>query len=955
MESKPLYNSRIIRSYFEYLNVHYPEIDIYSILKESEIGAQEVADQGHWFTQEQINKFQKVLSEKTNNPSLAREAGRYLASAKGSSIIRQYFIGFLTPITAYRVLEKASATISHHVNIQTRKINDCSVELTVFTKPGVKEGPFQCENRQGMFEGLATVFTKNYATVEHTSCIHRGDKCCRYIVSWEKVSFVLWKQLSRYVSLASAIATGGLFFLLPTSYWIMVLLALLLASSLVFLNAERLQKINYATKVTTQGDIANQLINQINRRYNDALLVQEIGQALSRILDIDQLLLHFMNILQKRLDFDRGLVMLANNERTHLIYKAGYGYDTEEGAYLRQTAFNLDKPGSKGAFVVSFREQRPFLIDNVDEFKNSLSPKTLQFIERIQAQSFICVPIVHEGKSEGVLAVDNILSNKQLTQSDANLLMGIAPQIGIFLHNARMYEKIRENEEWFRAISENAPDIIYALSREGSLTYVNSAWEEILGYPQNTVLNQPFTNFILEEDLNSYTETFRRIKDNQETVRNTTFTLRDIHNSPRLFSFNGAPNTNDRGTVTGIVGTLKDITEQRNLENQLQHASKMEAIGTLTGGIAHDFNNIIQAIGSYVELLMMRKADQDPDFRYLANVNSLTRRATDLIQELMLFSRKVESKLHPVDLNDEITNLYELLSNTIPKMISIKLNLENDLAFINGDHSQLGQVIMNLAVNARDAMPEGGILEIMTKNVYVNKNIWPDGNEIIKEGAYAMIGVRDTGCGMHQDTVEHIFEPFFTTKPAGKGTGLGLSVVYGIVKNHSGYIVCESEQRKGTTFKIYLPALEIHGEAPRIAETAKAAATAGEGTILLVDDEVSLLETGRDILNHYGYTTLSASSGEGAIEIYKKEGSKIDIIMLDLIMPGMGGERCLSELRQIDPEIRVIVTSGYSANFQIDGRFDKTITFFLNKPYRIDDLINSIQTALATRPISSIQ
>ncbi|GAI75457.1 unnamed protein product, partial [marine sediment metagenome] len=364
--------------------------------------------------------------------------------------------------------------------------------------------------------------------------------------------------------------------------------------------------------------------------------------------------------------------------------------------------------------------------------------------------------------------------------------------------------------------------------------------------------------------------------------------------------FSAAPLKNHQGKVVGSIETLQDVTEQKHLEAQLLHAQKMEAVGTLTGGIAHDFNNILQSISGYIQLLLMRKGDDGPDLDYLDQIDGSIQRASELIRQLLLFSRKVESKLRPVDLNRNVVLVQGLLTKTIPKMVNIELHLAGDLKIINADPIQLEQAMMNLVVNARDAMPDGGKLIIETENAVLDEE-YCKSHLGATPGEYVLLTISDTGSGMEKETLEHIFEPFYTTKEAGSGTGLGLAIVYGIVKSHGGYIMCYSEPGEGTTFKIYFPVLEseVIEEVPEPEEVEEI--QGGDETILLVDDEETILDIGKDILGQYGYTTIEARSGEEAIDIYEKEKDRIGLVILDVGMPGMGGHKCLRELLEIDP------------------------------------------------------
>jgi CheY-like chemotaxis protein len=328
----------------------------------------------------------------------------------------------------------------------------------------------------------------------------------------------------------------------------------------------------------------------------------------------------------------------------------------------------------------------------------------------------------------------------------------------------------------------------------------------------------------------------------------------------------------------------------------------------------------------------------------IQRIASAGRNGAELVQRLLAFSRKAESHLRPVDVNLHAEQLKNILERTIPKMIQIRLLLGKNIATIKADPSQLDQILMNLALNASDAMPDGGTLTIETENVFLD-NSYCQTHAGVLPGRYVSLGVSDNGFGMDNTTREHIFEPFFTTKETGKGTGLGLAMVYGIVKQHGGYIICESEPGQGTQFKIYFPAVEIPETVPAT-KPEEVIPNGGTETILLVDDEAVLRDMGGEILGQAGYTVLNASNGAQALEIYMKERQRISLVILDLVMPGMSGKRCLEELLKIDPTVKVIVASGLS----VDGHSKTLITEaarrFVSKPYDVTHLLKTVRDVL---------
>jgi two-component system, cell cycle sensor histidine kinase and response regulator CckA len=388
---------------------------------------------------------------------------------------------------------------------------------------------------------------------------------------------------------------------------------------------------------------------------------------------------------------------------------------------------------------------------------------------------------------------------------------------------------------------------------------------------------------------------------------------------------------------------IRDLSMLKNLEAQLLQAQKMEAIGTLAGGIAHDFNNLLQTVLGYAEFMLQRKKQGETDYNDLQKIYQAGERGAALVKSLMTFSRKIETKHVPVDLNQEITSFRDLLFRTIPKTINIDLHLKGNLELIKADRSQIGQVLMNLGVNSRDAMPDGGTLTIGTANIQLDEEYCSSYIET-KPGRYVLLTVSDTGQGMDKETLSHMFEPFYSTKETGKGTGLGLATVYGIVKQHSGHITCYSELGMGTTFKIYFPAIEQAEDAET--RTNDGPIRGGTETILLVDDDDEIKDLGATLLNSFGYAVVRAGNGKEALEIYQRDRESISLVILDLIMPVMDGRQCLAEILRIDPHAKVIIASGYSEGGPANGVMAARAKGFVQKPYSMRELLTTIREIL---------
>ena len=515
-------------------------------------------------------------------------------------------------------------------------------------------------------------------------------------------------------------------------------------------------------------------------------------------------------------------------------------------------------------------------------------------------------------------------------------------------------KELKETRDYLSKLIKhtNAPTVVW--NSEQKVTIFNRAFVDMSGRSEAEMIGRSLEVLFPEDNRLDYMYKIESASRGEDLKAEEIPILRkDGEMRTGLWSFANIYVADSR-VPTATLAQGQDITERNRLEGQLRHAQKMEAVGTLAGGVAHDFNNILQAVSGYIELLLIKKEEEDPDRDYLNQVSRSVQRAAGLVQQLLIFSRKVESKLRSVDLNQEITDARRLLERTIPRMVDIELHPADGLKTINADPIQLEQIVMNLAVNARDAMPDGGRLIVETENVVLDDE-YSKLHLGASAGEYVLLTVSDTGCGMDRETLDHIFEPFFTTKDVGTGTGLGLATVYSIVKSHGGYIMCYSELGQGTTFKIYFPVLEaeVTEQAPEHEEVEEI--RGGDETILLVDDEETILDIGCAILGRHGYTTITAESGEEAIEVYKKEKERIDLVILDIGMPGMGGYKCLQELLKINTDVKVIITSGYAANGRVKETLETGAAGFVGKPYQLDDMLKRVREVLDKKAVPHAQ
>jgi PAS domain S-box-containing protein len=508
----------------------------------------------------------------------------------------------------------------------------------------------------------------------------------------------------------------------------------------------------------------------------------------------------------------------------------------------------------------------------------------------------------------------------------------------------RAEKALRESEAKFRALTESSAAAIF-LIQGTKYIYINPSFEKITGYTMEDLTNMNFWDFIHpdfrelvrnrglsriegESPPSSYEIKFIT-KKGQEKWVDFSATVIELDNKPTIM-----------GSTFDITKRKRAEEEKRILEERLQHADKMEAIGTLAGGIAHDFNNLLMGIQGHASLTLLDLDPSHPHYERLKRIEEQVQSGADLTKQLLGFARGGRYEVKPADMNDIIDRTSSMFGRT-KKEISIHRKYGKDLWTVEVDQGQMEQVLMNLYVNAWQAMPGGGEIYLETENVLLeDEQAFP---YAIKPGQYIKISVTDTGTGMDEKTKERIFDPFFTTKEMGRGTGLGLATVYGIIKGHKGMINVYSEPGHGTTFTIYLPA----SEKDAVEEKTSAGTIArGTETILLVDDEKMVVDVTRELLESLGYLVYAAGSGQEAIAVYMEKRKEIDLVILDMIMPGMSGGETFDRLREIDPEIRVLLSSGYSLNGEAQTIINRGCNGFLQKPFQLEILSQKVREML---------
>ncbi|NNL78311.1 MAG: response regulator [Desulfobacterales bacterium] len=956
-ESVPLYNSRIAKIYIQYLHNKYSDLELDAILEEAGIANYEIEDPAHWFTQEQQDRLHDILVARTGNPNIARDAGRYATSSEGLGATKQYALSLMSPTAAYLLIEKIYALMSRGAKVSAKKVGANQVEIVAIPKPGVNEKSYQCENRSGQFESVALLFTDKLARIDHPSCVHKGDESCRYIITWAKASKLHWRRIRNIALLANICTLMILLIFLPYLTWGLV--ALVCAFFIVLLSyyTEYLEKKALIQTIETQREAAQDNIVESNMRYNNALMVQEIGQAISNILDIDQLLGTVAGVMEKRLDFDRGMIMLIDKQNSTLRYSAGYGQTQAEVKILSNTKFDLDNPKSKGVFVLAVKEQRPFLVNNLSEIQNSLSRKSFEVAKQLGSKSLICVPIIYEKKALGIVAVDNSKTNRPLRQSDMSLLLGVASQLAISVANATAFEKLHASEKKYRELVENANSIILRMDRDGKIIFFNEFAQRFFGYEEHEIIGRNADRFISKPYALS-TLDFKKLSPiNTKPVAKPVVSENETETRTGekvWITWTYKPIFNDEGCCIEILCVGNDITElkrasheKEELHAQLQRAQKMEAIGTLAGGVAHDLNNILSGIVSYPELLLMDLKEDSPLKKPILTIQKSGEKAAAIVQDLLTLARRGVEATEVVNLNFVVSEYLLSPEHARLKMDNANLrvakHLDETLLNILGSPVHLSKTVMNIVSNAAEAMPAGGDIVITTENRNIERV--KNGYEDIDQGDYATLCIVDTGIGISPEDIERIFEPFYTKKTMGRsGTGLGMAVVWGTVKDHRGYIDLKSIEGEGTEVTLYFPVTH-KGFSPD-AETASLQNVMGKGeSILVVDDIEEQRQIAAEIMQKLGYKVTSVSSGEEAVEYMREHHA--DLLVLDMIMePGIDGLETLIKILKMHPDQKSIITSGYSESGRVKEAQAMGAGLYVKKPYLLEKIGQAIRSEL---------
>ncbi|NJP09395.1 MAG: PAS domain S-box protein [Leptolyngbyaceae cyanobacterium RU_5_1] len=501
-------------------------------------------------------------------------------------------------------------------------------------------------------------------------------------------------------------------------------------------------------------------------------------------------------------------------------------------------------------------------------------------------------------------------------------------------------DALRQSEERYRSLVDATAQIVWTTDPEGGVSSASDAWFELIGQSWAEAAPWGWLDHVHPDDRERVIQSWNYSL-NTKTLYEVEYRVRSKNGSYRDFGVRGVPILNPDGSIREWIGTHTDITEKKQLESQILRIQRLESLGILASGIAHDLNNILTPILAAAQLLPLKFPHADQRTHQLLQIVEVSaRRGADLVQQVLSFVRGTEEKLEILQVRHLLSEVRKLVQQTFPKSIEVQTNIAPDLWVVSADATQLHQVLMNLCVNARDAMPEGGVLELSAQNVFVDEE-YARGNLEAKVGPFIQVTVSDTGVGVSTEIIDRIFEPFFTTKELGKGTGLGLSTVLGIVKSHNGFVTVSSQVGQGTEFEVFLPAVEATEALPLDSQELPH----GHGElILVVDDEAQVREIAKTMLEIYNYRVLVGSDGIEAIALYAQHKDDISVVLTDMMMPSMDGQALIRALKKINSQVKVVAFSGLSSSDKPAKAAGATA--FLSKPYTAKELLDTLQALL---------
>lgn len=664
---------------------------------------------------------------------------------------------------------------------------------------------------------------------------------------------------------------------------------------------------------------------KINEQHQHLVGLNAIAQAVSRSVELNIVLQNALEKVCELLNADFGWIFLLENGKLQLKHQ----YKIQRNIFPEKLI--LDE---KWIEVLKLDPEITPAFFEKQQYINSQ-------LKQLGLADWASLPLERNMNFIGAILIASRNANA-FKKNQLELLSTFRNQISLALNNAYLFEQLKQSEQLYQDLYENLPDMYHSINKDGIIVNCNKTEAEYLGYSKEELIGKSVAIIYPEDKGSNVIERVKYIFAQKVELKSVEETFQKKDGSNIVVSINTSLEYDSEGKPTLIRVVARDVTKQKMLEEKVIQAQKIDSIGNLAGGVAHDFNNILNSILGPASMMKRKLNEQDRFYKYIELIEDSARRGAAVTRQLLTFSRKSNIYFKLTNVNKIVEDAVTLFERSVPKLFQIKKNLYGNVLLVNADEGQIEQAILNLFMNAQDAMPEGGIITITTRAVDLTESI-PAVFSDIPPDKYVQIKIVDNGRGIPRENLHKIFEPFFTTKEQSKGTGLGLSVVYGVVKSHKGYITVESELNIGTAISIYLPMIDKIVESEETKETH--ILVGGGEHILIVDDDIGANIVAGDILKELGYKVTIVQDGFQAIEKIQST-NYFDLVILDLNMPGVSGKDVFYHIKKLNPSIKVLVCSGYSDTVLNDEDFLKDINGYLHKPYMYEDLAKSVREVL---------
>ena len=656
----------------------------------------------------------------------------------------------------------------------------------------------------------------------------------------------------------------------------------------------------------------------LEEQRQELLALNTIAEAVNRAVEINYLLQNALQEVRRLLDVEYGWIYLVEGER--LVLRASKGTEEKDVALIPSPT-NIHDETLKWIRSQRIQKRPKKRRTNLNEWKHE------------EFESWASVPLMMKDTFSGAIVLASkerdAFSDKQL-----QLMSAFANQIGVALENATLFEQLRKSEERYMDLFEHSPDMYHIVNRDGVIVSVNQTEADRLGYKKEELVGAPILKLYPPDHYNDAKRLLEQVFEQHHEVKGLEQQMVTTHGELVDVSVSTSIIYDQFRAPILMRAVARDITEKKKLESKVIHAQRIDSIGNLAGGVAHDFNNILTSILGSISIMKRKMKQDDQWFRFVEIIETAAKRGAGLTRQLLTFARKGTVQFRPVLIHDIVEETVQLFERSIDKTIRVRSYLNDGDCIVNGDDGQIQQALLNLLINARDAMPDGGTITVETRLVRFDDHRLSAVAEA-RSGDFVAVSVTDTGEGIDLHVQQRIFEPFFTTKDQGKGTGLGLSVVYGVVNGHNGFINVQSRPGEGSQFTLHFPLMQ---EAERARTSRKQSKLyGGKERILVVDDEEHVGEVIAGMLKDLGYRVTVVRGGKEALAVTKKK-KQFDAVILDMNMPTMGGKETFIRLKELDPNVRVIISTGYS-NSVVDGPpLRDSVDAFLQKPYQIEEL-----------------